>query len=147
MSTATEAVKSGTAAPVRCQRIGCDAVFTDDDNPEGSCQYHPSVSSSSSSSDLPSPPKNLVPGQDNYESHHCFKSQIERGWHLLACPEYLRRPCSSTTRLDSSIFVLRFRGVARACTQAGTYLAARFNSVVANSKHNVGNFQFEVPCL
>ncbi|CAA6656407.1 unnamed protein product [Spirodela intermedia] len=28
--------------PVRCQRIGCDAMFTDDNNPEGSCQYHPS---------------------------------------------------------------------------------------------------------
>jgi hypothetical protein len=57
----TEAAKSGTAAPVRCQRIGCDAVFSDDDNPEGSYQYHPSVSSSSASSDLPSSPKTLVP--------------------------------------------------------------------------------------
>lgn len=92
MSTTTEAAKSGAAAPVRCQRIGCDAVFTDDDNPEGSCQYHPSVSSSSASSDLPSPPKTLVPGQDHYESHHCFKSQIDGGWHLLACPEYVHRP-------------------------------------------------------
>lgn len=27
---------------VRCQRIGCDAVFHEDDNPEGSCQYHDS---------------------------------------------------------------------------------------------------------
>ncbi|KAI6696226.1 hypothetical protein NL676_016345 [Syzygium grande] len=25
---------------VRCQRIGCDAFFSDDDNPEGSCRYH-----------------------------------------------------------------------------------------------------------
>ncbi|EEF51498.1 cysteine and histidine-rich domain-containing protein RAR1 [Ricinus communis] len=25
---------------LRCQRIGCNATFTDDDNPEGSCQYH-----------------------------------------------------------------------------------------------------------
>ncbi|KAL6899825.1 hypothetical protein ACP4OV_006483 [Aristida adscensionis] len=42
MST-TEAEKSaGAAAPVRCQRIGCDAMFTDDNNPEGSCRYHPS---------------------------------------------------------------------------------------------------------
>ncbi|TVU29863.1 hypothetical protein EJB05_21451, partial [Eragrostis curvula] len=41
--SATEAAKSGgTAAPVRCQRIGCDATFTEDNNPEGSCQYHPS---------------------------------------------------------------------------------------------------------
>jgi disease resistance protein len=44
MSTATEAANSGTAAPVRCQRIGCDAMFTDDNNSEGSCKYHPSVS-------------------------------------------------------------------------------------------------------
>lgn len=43
MSKTTEAAKSGSAAPVRCQRIGCDAVFTDDDNREGSCQYHPSA--------------------------------------------------------------------------------------------------------
>uniref|UniRef100_A0A803R3E7 Uncharacterized protein n=1 Tax=Cannabis sativa TaxID=3483 RepID=A0A803R3E7_CANSA len=28
---------------VRCQRIGCDATFSEDDNPEGSCQYHDSV--------------------------------------------------------------------------------------------------------
>nr|CAD1836776.1 unnamed protein product [Ananas comosus var. bracteatus] len=27
---------------VRCQRIGCDAMFTDDDNVEGSCRYHDS---------------------------------------------------------------------------------------------------------
>ncbi|KAL3521465.1 hypothetical protein ACH5RR_019614 [Cinchona calisaya] len=25
---------------LRCQRIGCDAVFTEDDNPEDSCTYH-----------------------------------------------------------------------------------------------------------
>ncbi|CAN1265169.1 Cysteine and histidine-rich domain-containing protein RAR1 [Linum perenne] len=25
-----------------CQRIGCNATFTEDDNPEGSCQYHES---------------------------------------------------------------------------------------------------------
>nr|XP_015623436.1 cysteine and histidine-rich domain-containing protein RAR1 isoform X2 [Oryza sativa Japonica Group]Q6EPW7.2 RecName: Full=Cysteine and histidine-rich domain-containing protein RAR1; AltName: Full=CHORD domain-containing protein RAR1; AltName: Full=OsRAR1; AltName: Full=Protein REQUIRED FOR MLA12 RESISTANCE 1 [Oryza sativa Japonica Group] len=30
------------SAPARCQRIGCDATFTDDNNPDGSCQYHPS---------------------------------------------------------------------------------------------------------
>ena len=28
---------------VRCQRIGCEAMFSEDDNPEGSCQYHASV--------------------------------------------------------------------------------------------------------
>lgn len=27
-------------AKVRCQRIGCDAVFSEDDNPDGSCTYH-----------------------------------------------------------------------------------------------------------
>ncbi|XP_059667002.1 cysteine and histidine-rich domain-containing protein RAR1-like [Cornus florida] len=27
---------------LRCQRNGCDAVFTEDDNPEGSCRYHDS---------------------------------------------------------------------------------------------------------
>ncbi|KAG5558452.1 hypothetical protein RHGRI_008403 [Rhododendron griersonianum] len=27
---------------VRCQRIGCDAMFTEDDNPEDSCAYHES---------------------------------------------------------------------------------------------------------
>ncbi|GAB2227760.1 hypothetical protein Droror1_Dr00009587 [Drosera rotundifolia] len=27
---------------LRCQRIGCDAFFTEDDNPEGSCTYHDS---------------------------------------------------------------------------------------------------------
>ncbi|KAL9237245.1 hypothetical protein vseg_011819 [Gypsophila vaccaria] len=30
-------------AKLRCQRIGCDAVFTADDNPDGSCRYHSSV--------------------------------------------------------------------------------------------------------
>lgn len=25
----------------RCQRIGCSALFSPDDNPEGSCHYHP----------------------------------------------------------------------------------------------------------
>ncbi|OWM79476.1 hypothetical protein CDL15_Pgr022888 [Punica granatum] len=27
-------------AKVRCQRIGCDAFFSEDDNPEDSCRYH-----------------------------------------------------------------------------------------------------------
>ncbi|KAJ4831869.1 putative methionine--tRNA ligase, cytoplasmic protein rar1 [Turnera subulata] len=27
---------------LRCQRIGCNATFTEDDNPEGSCVYHSS---------------------------------------------------------------------------------------------------------
>ncbi|KAL0382309.1 UNVERIFIED_CONTAM: Cysteine and histidine-rich domain-containing protein RAR1 [Sesamum calycinum] len=27
-------------AKVRCQRIGCDAMFSEDDNPDGSCTYH-----------------------------------------------------------------------------------------------------------
>ncbi|KAL6619467.1 hypothetical protein ACP70R_034606 [Stipagrostis hirtigluma subsp. patula] len=42
--SAAGAEKSGgaAAAPVRCQRIGCDAMFTDDNNPEGSCRYHSS---------------------------------------------------------------------------------------------------------
>ncbi|XP_006647346.2 cysteine and histidine-rich domain-containing protein RAR1 [Oryza brachyantha] len=43
-SPSTEAEKnaSSAAAPARCQRIGCDAMFTDDSNPDGSCHYHPS---------------------------------------------------------------------------------------------------------
>lgn len=28
---------------LRCHRIGCNATFTEDDNPEGSCQYHDAV--------------------------------------------------------------------------------------------------------
>ncbi|GMH18333.1 hypothetical protein Nepgr_020174 [Nepenthes gracilis] len=28
------------AVKLQCQRIGCDARFTEDDNPEGSCRYH-----------------------------------------------------------------------------------------------------------
>ncbi|OAO96371.1 hypothetical protein AXX17_AT5G50540 [Arabidopsis thaliana] len=28
---------------LQCQRIGCNAMFTDDDNPQGSCQFHASV--------------------------------------------------------------------------------------------------------
>ncbi|XP_010277444.1 PREDICTED: cysteine and histidine-rich domain-containing protein RAR1 isoform X1 [Nelumbo nucifera] len=27
---------------LRCQRIGCEAMFTEDDNPEDACRYHPS---------------------------------------------------------------------------------------------------------
>nr|BAB11239.1 RAR1 [Arabidopsis thaliana] len=27
---------------LQCQRIGCNAMFTDDDNPQGSCQFHAS---------------------------------------------------------------------------------------------------------
>ncbi|KAK1318160.1 Cysteine and histidine-rich domain-containing protein RAR1 [Acorus calamus] len=27
---------------IRCQRMGCDAMFTEDDNPDGSCTYHAS---------------------------------------------------------------------------------------------------------
>ncbi|RXH94943.1 hypothetical protein DVH24_024627 [Malus domestica] len=30
------------AALFQCQRIGCNAMFSEDDNPEGSCQYHDS---------------------------------------------------------------------------------------------------------
>ncbi|KAL1222201.1 Cysteine and histidine-rich domain-containing protein RAR1 [Cardamine amara subsp. amara] len=30
------------ATKLQCQRIGCNAMFTDDDNPEGSCQFHAS---------------------------------------------------------------------------------------------------------
>ncbi|KAF2945149.1 hypothetical protein DAI22_02g196300 [Oryza sativa Japonica Group] len=50
MSTEAETTSAGApapapapaSAPARCQRIGCDATFTDDNNPDGSCQYHPS---------------------------------------------------------------------------------------------------------
>ncbi|KAG7533843.1 hypothetical protein ISN45_Aa08g014410, partial [Arabidopsis thaliana x Arabidopsis arenosa] len=28
---------------LQCQRIGCNAMFSDDDNPQGSCQFHASV--------------------------------------------------------------------------------------------------------
>ncbi|GJN21224.1 hypothetical protein PR202_gb08685 [Eleusine coracana subsp. coracana] len=52
MSATEEAAK----APVRCQRIGCDATFTEDNNPEGSCQYHPSVSSPSPRPPFPESP-------------------------------------------------------------------------------------------
>lgn len=45
---ATEAMAE--QARVRCQRIGCDAMFSPDDNPDGSCQYHDSVSSFRSNS-------------------------------------------------------------------------------------------------
>ncbi|XP_027938192.1 cysteine and histidine-rich domain-containing protein RAR1 [Vigna unguiculata] len=31
-----------TTLMVRCQRIGCDATFSEDDNPDGSCRYHDS---------------------------------------------------------------------------------------------------------
>lgn len=31
-----------TVVKLRCQRIGCDAMFTEDDNLDGSCQYHDS---------------------------------------------------------------------------------------------------------
>lgn len=44
MSAETE--KSADApppAPLRCERIGCDAMFTEDDNPDGSCHYHPNA--------------------------------------------------------------------------------------------------------
>ncbi|KAL9317501.1 hypothetical protein ACSQ67_014018 [Phaseolus vulgaris] len=34
-----------TSLKVRCQRIGCDATFSEDDNPDGSCRYHDSVTS------------------------------------------------------------------------------------------------------
>lgn len=34
MDTTTAAVS------IRCQRIGCEATFTENDNPEGSCRYH-----------------------------------------------------------------------------------------------------------
>ncbi|CBI24496.3 unnamed protein product, partial [Vitis vinifera] len=30
------------AAKVRCQRMGCDVMFSPDDNPDDSCQYHDS---------------------------------------------------------------------------------------------------------
>ncbi|CAH1438923.1 unnamed protein product [Lactuca virosa] len=30
------------ANPLRCQRIGCNATFTEDDNPQDSCTYHES---------------------------------------------------------------------------------------------------------
>uniref|UniRef100_A0ACD5Z5Z3 Uncharacterized protein n=1 Tax=Avena sativa TaxID=4498 RepID=A0ACD5Z5Z3_AVESA len=46
MSAETEksaAAPAPAPAPFRCQRIGCDAVFTDDDNPDGSCHYHPNA--------------------------------------------------------------------------------------------------------
>ncbi|KAL2630542.1 hypothetical protein R1flu_015228 [Riccia fluitans] len=32
-----------TVTRQRCQRIGCNAMFTPDDNPEDSCRYHPGI--------------------------------------------------------------------------------------------------------
>ncbi|RID74413.1 hypothetical protein BRARA_B01513 [Brassica rapa] len=31
-----------SATKLQCQRIGCNAMFTDDDNPDGSCRFHAS---------------------------------------------------------------------------------------------------------
>uniref|UniRef100_A0A0D9VGP4 CHORD domain-containing protein n=1 Tax=Leersia perrieri TaxID=77586 RepID=A0A0D9VGP4_9ORYZ len=47
-TTSDAAPAAAAAAPVLCQRIGCNATFTDDNNPDGSCQYHPSGVSASS---------------------------------------------------------------------------------------------------
>jgi len=30
-----------TDGKLRCQRIGCDALYTEDNNPSGACRYHP----------------------------------------------------------------------------------------------------------
>ncbi|WJX14639.1 hypothetical protein P8452_04868 [Trifolium repens] len=38
---------SNSFVKLRCQRIGCDAMFTEDDNLDGSCQYHDSGVSTS----------------------------------------------------------------------------------------------------
>lgn len=46
---ATEGMEK-QAAKVRCQRMGCDVMFSPDDNPDDSCQYHDSVSSFRSNS-------------------------------------------------------------------------------------------------
>ncbi|KAF8052638.1 hypothetical protein N665_1526s0003 [Sinapis alba] len=32
----------GSTTKLQCQRIGCNAMFTGDDNPDGSCQFHAS---------------------------------------------------------------------------------------------------------
>ncbi|RVX08233.1 hypothetical protein CK203_017669 [Vitis vinifera] len=39
---ATEGMEK-QAAKVRCQRMGCDVMFSPDDNPDDSCQYHDSL--------------------------------------------------------------------------------------------------------
>ena len=39
LSDLVQPKKSGQ--PVLCQRIGCSAYFTEDNNPEGCCRYHP----------------------------------------------------------------------------------------------------------
>ena len=88
MSTTTEAAKSAAATPVRCQRIGCDAMFTDDNNPEGSCQYHPSVSTASSA--LPSSPPNPRKLVKKNPTVSNLKS-MEVGTFPTSCG----RPCSS----------------------------------------------------
>ena len=90
MSTTTEAAKSAAAAPVRCQRIGCEAMFTDDNNPEGSCQYHPSVSTASSA--LPSSPPNPRKLVKKNPTVSNLKS-MEVGTFPISCG----RPCSFRT--------------------------------------------------
>ncbi|CAN8244616.1 unnamed protein product [Cochlearia groenlandica] len=35
-------VRRSATTKLRCERIGCNAVFTDDDNPDGSCHFHAS---------------------------------------------------------------------------------------------------------
>lgn len=36
-------VMAAKEGAIRCQRIGCDAMFALTDNPEDSCTYHPGV--------------------------------------------------------------------------------------------------------
>ncbi|KOM36043.1 hypothetical protein LR48_Vigan02g219300 [Vigna angularis] len=58
-----------TTLKVRCQRIGCDATFSEDDNPDGSCRYHDSLIffllSLSSSLGSQSKPVNVVDKSPN----------------------------------------------------------------------------------
>ncbi|XAR71782.1 hypothetical protein NMG60_11018194 [Bertholletia excelsa] len=68
------------AGKVRCQRISCNAMFSEDDNPEGCCTYHDSVG-------LSAPPKKIVDINEPQVCRNkgCGKTFKEKDNHDTAC--------------------------------------------------------------
>ncbi|KAG4907832.1 hypothetical protein JHK82_056483 [Glycine max] len=64
-----------TAVKVRCQRIGCDAMFSEADNPDGSCRYHDSVVK------IESIPRTLKVSESGRESTHALPTGCKTGKH------------------------------------------------------------------
>ncbi|KAL0734401.1 hypothetical protein Bca4012_010611 [Brassica carinata] len=85
----------GSATKLRCQRIGCNAMFTDDDNPEGSCQFHASKGKHTTEKPVlakPAPRQPITVPTSSPVAHAATKDSCSRCRQGFFCSDHGSQP-------------------------------------------------------